>query len=105
VLHVKTPCEETSFEISIINYLHYFTPNQDGFHDTWNITGLRDDATAVIRIFDRYGKLIIQLSPSGAGWDGTYHGRPLPSSDYWFTVTYLMDGATKEFRAHFSLKR
>ncbi|MBY0486136.1 MAG: T9SS type B sorting domain-containing protein, partial [Flavobacteriaceae bacterium] len=57
-----------------------------------------------IYIFDRFGKLIKQISPDGAGWDGTYNGQPLPSTDYWFTVDY-MESIDKQFKAHFSLKR
>jgi gliding motility-associated-like protein len=29
----------------------------------------------------------------------------MPSTDYWFTVTFEEAGVTKEFKAHFSLKR
>ncbi|MCT8340448.1 T9SS type B sorting domain-containing protein [Flavobacteriaceae bacterium TK19130] len=45
------------------------------------------------------------MSPTGAGWDGTYNGAPLPSSDYWFRVEYTQDGDAREFRGHFTLKR
>ena len=31
-----------------------------------------------INIFDRYGKLIISLDPSGPGWTGDYNGSKLP---------------------------
>ncbi|MGV3459888.1 MAG: T9SS type B sorting domain-containing protein, partial [Flavobacterium sp.] len=45
----------------------------------------------------------------GQGWDGTYMGNPVPADDYWFTVEYIemVDNVpvTKEFKAHFSLKR
>jgi gliding motility-associated-like protein len=37
--------------------------------------------------------------------DGTYNQENLPSTDYWFTVDYLENGAKKQFKAHFSLKR
>ncbi|MFC7357984.1 T9SS type B sorting domain-containing protein, partial [Jejudonia soesokkakensis] len=40
-----------------------------------------------------------------AGWDGTYNGNPLPSSDYWFRVEYMEDETPKEFKGHFTLKR
>jgi large repetitive protein len=83
----------------------FFTPNNDGYHDTWNIIGIADNPTAKIYIFDRYGKLLKQLSPTGRGWDGTYNGRPMPSNDYWFRVEYREDGIEKEFRGHFTLKR
>ncbi|MEO1033296.1 MAG: T9SS type B sorting domain-containing protein, partial [Bacteroidota bacterium] len=55
-----------------------------------------------ILIFDRHGKLLRELDPLGPGWDGTYNGAKMPSSDYWFKVE-LQDGRT--FTSHFSLKR
>jgi len=100
--------------ISVVNYPHYFTPNGDGYHDTWNITGLNAYHNAEIYIFDRYGKLLKQLNPLGDGWDGTYNGNQLPATDYWFKVVYdepvtnsegIMTIRRKEFKAHFSLKR
>lgn len=93
--------------IYIINYPNYFTPNADGVNDTWNIWDLSHQPETVISIFDRYGKLLKQISPAGSGWDGTYNGVALPSTDYWFTVEYLsQNGTTKQiFKAHFSLKR
>jgi gliding motility-associated-like protein len=91
--------------IATIDYPHYFTPNGDGIHDTWNISGLQNDFSAKIYIFDRYGKLVKQISPQGLGWDGTYNGILMPSTDYWFTVDYSEAAAYKQFKAHFTLKR
>ena len=91
--------------VQTIDYPHYFTPNGDGIHDTWNIVGLSGQPMAKIYIFDRSGKLIKQISPQGQGWDGTYNGNLLPSTDYWFTVDYNEADALKQFKAHFSLKR
>ncbi|NBW28631.1 MAG: gliding motility-associated C-terminal domain-containing protein [Flavobacteriaceae bacterium] len=98
-------CTNLTKLVTIIGYPTYFTPNGDGFHETWNIIGLGSNAK--VYIFDRYGKLIKQLSPNGEGWDGTYNGEPLMSTDYWFTVDYLepQTGENKVFRSHFSLKR
>ncbi|AUC74251.1 choice-of-anchor L domain-containing protein [Olleya sp. Bg11-27] len=102
-------CGEFSLPIPIMDYPHFFTPNDDGFNDTWNIYGIDDQPDAVIYIFDRYGKLLKQLSPTGLGWDGTYNGNPMPTSDYWFTVDYREpndpNNAKKQFKAHFTLKR
>ena len=92
-------------EVQTIDYPHYFTPNGDGIHDDWNIVGLKNDLSAKIYIFDRYGKLIKQISPQSTGWDGTYNGNLMPSTDYWFTVDYNEAEALKQFKAHFSLKR
>ena len=106
VVHDENSCtDDLVLEVFAINYPHFFTPNGDGYNDTWNITTLASDLSAKIYIFDRYGKLIKQISPSGEGWNGTFNGKELPSSDYWFTVFYLENGTNKEFKAHFSLKR
>jgi len=100
-------CEELIIEnVQIIDYPHYFTPNGDGIHDTWNIVGLAGQPGAKIYIFDRYGKLLKQISSTGAGWDGTYNGYLMPSDDYWFTVDYADEnGVMKQFKAHFAMKR
>jgi gliding motility-associated-like protein len=102
----KRGCGSVTIEVGVIDYPRFITPNQDGFHDTWNIIGIANgDPTAKIYIFDRFGKLLKQLSPLGEGWDGTYNGNPLPSSDYWFRIEYTEDNIQKEFRGHFTLKR
>jgi len=100
-------CGEASETVLVMDYPLYFTPNDDGYHDTWNIYGIDNQPDAKIFIFDRFGKLLKQLSPTGAGWDGTYNGNPMPTSDYWFTVDYREPGTDnkKSFKAHFTLKR
>ena len=62
---------------------------------------------AIISIFDRYGKLLKQMSAASDGWDGRYNGENLPSTDYWFLVEYFPQNTTQkqQFRAHFSLIR
>jgi gliding motility-associated-like protein len=101
----KNGCGIATQEVFVIDYPKYFTPNGDGIHETWNIEGIGGNAK--IYIFDRYGKLLKQISPEGQGWDGTFNGNNMPSSDYWFTVEYEepLTNQIKEFKAHFTLKR
>ncbi|MGM0634797.1 MAG: T9SS type B sorting domain-containing protein, partial [Bacteroidota bacterium] len=103
----RNGCGEVAIPVSLIDYPQFFTPNEDGYNDTWNIIGLADQPNAKIYIFDRYGKLLKQLSPSGQGWDGTYNGKPMPSNDYWFRVEYTepSSGAQASYKANFTLKR
>jgi gliding motility-associated-like protein len=93
-----------SDQIQTITYPNYFTPNGDGYNDTWVIR-LPIEYDGLITIYDRYGKVIKQISSYGTGWDGTYNGNPLPSTDYWFKVEYTENNTRKEFKSHFSLKR
>lgn len=98
-------CYNLSEPIVVLGYPKFFTPNGDTNNDTWNIIGFSPESNPVISIFDRYGKLLKQISSNGNGWDGTYNGHPLPSTDYWFRVEFLENGIPKEFQSHFSLKR
>jgi gliding motility-associated-like protein len=97
-------CGVATEEISVLGIPNYFTPNGDGYNDYWNIKGVnsRINAETIIYIFDRYGKLVKQISPLGQGWDGTFNGNQMPSSDYWYAVQ-LEDG--RNIKGHFSLKR
>jgi gliding motility-associated-like protein len=99
-------CTYLTKEVLVIDYPKYFTPNGDGHNDTWNIIGL-NQPDAKLYIFDRYGKLLKQLSATTAseGWNGIYNNEKLPSTDYWFTLDYTENGAQKQFKAHFSLNR
>lgn len=97
-------CGIISKQISILSIPKFFTPNGDGVNDTWNIVGMntRFYSQSEIFIFDRYGKLLGSADPRGPGWDGTYKGSKLPSTDYWYVVR-LDDGRT--VRGHFSMVR
>ena len=99
-------------DVFVLGYPRFFTPNGDGFNDTWNIPTLKGHPEAVIYIYDRYGKLLTQFTPESGGWDGTFNGKPMPSTDYWFTVEYLEEAKQAnliprkvQYKGHFSLKR
>jgi gliding motility-associated-like protein len=101
----KNGCGNSVSKALIVNYPKFFTPNGDGFNDTWNIVDLKNQASTIIYIYDRYGKFLSQIKPNGQGWDGSFSGRALPSDDYWFTINYEEEGETKEFKSHFAMKR
>jgi gliding motility-associated-like protein len=90
------------FPFYVLDYPRYFTPNGDGYNDFWNIENLELLPKSKITIFNRYGKLLKEMSPISLGWNGTFNGSELPANDYWFNVTFE-DG--KIIKGHFSLKR
>ena len=69
-------CPTASQVISVLGIPKFFTPNGDGFNDTWNVKGISDrfHVGTLTLIFDRYGKLIKQIGAAGNGWDGTFNG-------------------------------
>ncbi|WP_198520214.1 T9SS type B sorting domain-containing protein [Flavobacterium sp. 5] len=88
-------------KISFLNYPKFFTPNGDGYNDTWQLKGSAFKNYS-INIFDRYGKLLKQLTQNNPSWDGIYNNASLPSDDYWFEAKFSDEQIKK---GHFSLKR
>lgn len=110
IINDKNGCGITEpIDFLVVGYPKFFTPNNDSANDTWNIFGIETLSNPMVYIFDRYGKLLVQLDANSVGWDGTYNGRPMPSSDYWFRFEYeeQESGAfvAKTRKTHFSLKR
>lgn len=95
-------CGTITETVWLLFYPKFFTPNGDGYNDTWFINNSVLEENFIVHIFDRYGKLITVFNSKSEGWDGTFNGQPLFSTDYWFMI-YRNDG--RVHRGHFSLKR
>ncbi|WP_064965719.1 T9SS type B sorting domain-containing protein [Tenacibaculum ovolyticum] len=110
-LRSEDGCWQETINVYLLRYNEFFTPNNDGVNDTWNIFGLANiDPNAKIEIFDRFGKLINKVTPADIGWDGSYNGALMPGNDYWFKVDYKeSDSEGNQFlrnaSGHFSLLR
>ncbi|WP_405370620.1 T9SS type B sorting domain-containing protein [Nonlabens sp. Asnod2-A12] len=101
-VHEIPDCGTVTKTFNLIGYPRFFTPNQDGFNDTWNILGSKSNEVYITSIFDRYGKLLSQVESDEIGWDGTFNGSPMPGSDYWFKT---VKNNVVVFQGHFALKR
>ena len=104
----KNGCGIAEHLIYVMGFPKFFTPNNDGYNDTWNVKGLSNEYTqrSTVYIYDRYGKLIKQINPRGAGWNGLFNGEMLRTSDYWFVVELeKINGDKTVHRGHFSLVR
>ena len=104
----KFNCGISFFEVSLLGFPKFFTPNNDGYNDTWTILGLDPNfyATSKVHIFDRYGKLLVSIDPLNESWNGVYNGEILPSTDYWFSVELVDNlGTVRTRKGHFSLIR
>lgn len=97
-------CGTVTQQVTVMGIPHYFTPNGDGYNDYWNIQGTtaQYNGNSIIYIYNRFGKLLKQITPSGLGWDGTYNGKLMPADDYWYNIQFE-DG--RNAKGHFALKR
>lgn len=99
---VRNRCGRDLEPFDVIILPKFFTPNGDGYNDTFQIEGNSMIPKVKIAIFDRQGALIIYLDERNSSWDGTFNGNLLPATDYWYKANFT-DGS--EMKGHFSLLR
>ncbi|MDA9760839.1 T9SS type B sorting domain-containing protein [Flavobacteriaceae bacterium] len=101
-------CEEVVITVPVLYIMNFFTPNGDGFNDTWKIKGIRSNNYnfSKISVFDRYGKLLKNMTINSNFWDGTYNGVLMPTNDYWYSIELTkIDGTHFVRQGHFTLRR
>jgi gliding motility-associated-like protein/uncharacterized repeat protein (TIGR01451 family) len=84
---------------------NFFTPDGDGNNDFWIPRNMEQFPEILIKIFDRYGRVVSEQAYDSQGWDGKYHGNELPTGDFWFVVQLNGESDEREFIGHFTLYR
>ena len=96
----STDAIEVVVDIGIPNF---FTPNGDGYNDTWEIPFLTLETEASVSVYDRFGNLLIRYKAADGGWDGTINGRETPAGTYWYIIE--VPGMDKPFKGPVTIKR
>jgi gliding motility-associated-like protein len=87
--------KRTRPEFSALIITNTFSPNGDGLNDTWGVPGIRFYEGARISVYDRGGVRLFYTESPDEGWDGTFNGKQLPVSSYFWTIEI---GETGEMR-------
>ena len=86
-------------EVQVIDIPTFFSPNNDGYNDVWRIKPIQLNQSVDLKIFDRFGKILFEQSGSqDILWDGKVGGKPLPTTDYWFTIDIKGDGVVQAIK-------
>ena len=80
---LRIKINEADLAYGIINI---FTPNGDGFNDYWSIPFIIDFPDAVIKIFDRSNKLLVEYKGADSSWNGTVNGELVPMGNYLYVI-------------------
>ncbi len=88
---------------SCVGFLEYFTfvmqnvitPNGDNINDIIDLRGVLKYKDFKASIFDRYGREVYKASGLQPYWDGYFQGKRLPTSSYWYQVSFE-DPASKK---------
>ena len=82
---------EQLITINVLNeptIFNSFSPNGDGYNDTWEIPSLKNFTDARVSVFDIWGQRIYdnigytQLK----AWDGTLNGSAVPEGVYYYKI-------------------
>ena len=65
-----------------------FTPNSDGLNDVFRPLHPCNMTEYLLRIFDRYGKLVYQTTDFSHGWNGTYNGMSADTGTFVWMASY-----------------
>ena len=74
---------------SLITIYTGFTPNDDNINDKWRIVNSDSYPDMEVTVYDRSGQKVfntVGYSDPDKWWDGTYKGKPLPVSTYFYVV-------------------
>jgi len=97
----------TVFVEETLSLTNTFTPNDDGFNDTWEIPSLENYPNCLVEIFDRWGQSVYQTSgynPKKA-WDGKSKGKKLEAGVYFYVIDLRDPAFNAPFRGTITLIR
>ncbi|WP_405399643.1 T9SS type B sorting domain-containing protein [Maribacter sp. Asnod2-G09] len=93
---------ENSDEAIKLKFPNFFTPNEDGTNDVWEVDQDFFTLKGTVTIYDRYGKFLYQFNAENGSWNGTFNGRRLTATDYWYR--FVEEEGNTIVTGHFSLK-
>ena len=91
-----TGCFGPPKTVYFIKINNAFSPNADGINDVWRIENLDKMDQISIVIVDQYGTKVFESNmPTKNEWDGKHNGRALPTSTYWYVISWY-DSVTQK---------
>lgn len=84
---------------------NYFTPNYDGFNDTWNINRLENFPEFDLFVYNRWGQQVHHQMNHYFPWDGRSLSLPLPDATYYYILYFSKTDKNKFIKGDVSIVR
>ena len=82
---VNYDIQKKECEVGISNH---FTPNGDGYNDTWGISNINAYPDFELIVFNRWGQQVHHQEGTYEPWNGTQYGFKLPDATYYYVFYY-----------------
>lgn len=95
------PCDPSALGVECATGIHVpsaFSPNGDGNNETLMVIVGKDVVNYTIRIYDRWGNLIITSSENDFAWDGTHNGVLCNSGVFAYMLEVVYEDGSAELR-------
>ncbi|WP_343534471.1 YDG domain-containing protein [Pedobacter sp.] len=89
-------------DLSIVKATNLLSPNGDGVNDVWKVDNIDMYPQAMVRIFDKAGRIVYTRKGYDNSWDGTYNGQQLAENTYYYIIDLE---AGKVLRGYITLVR
>ena len=73
-------------DIDCINAPTAFTPDGDGYNDTWILENMENYPEAIVSVFNTWGNKVFESNGIYQPWDGTFNGKKLPAATYYYVI-------------------
>lgn len=68
-----------------------FTPEGDGYNDTWFLENIELYPECEVIIYNKWGRVVFESTGYGTPWDGMFNGKPLPPATYYYSIRIIDD--------------
>jgi gliding motility-associated-like protein len=83
----------------------HFTPNFDGFNDTWSIGRMTNFPDFDLFVYNRWGQQVHHQTNDYIPWDGRNLGLPLPDATYYYILYFSKTDKNKFVKGPVSIIR
>ena len=100
---VQVDCSQDS--IPPFKIYNAFSPNGDGFNDTFKIEGLENYFQNELKIYTRWGNQVFSSRNYDNSWNGSWDGYPLPDGTYFYVLSLKFGNRVLKESGYLELRR
>ncbi len=83
----------------------HFTPNSDGYNDTWDIGRIDNFPEFDLFVYNRWGQQVHRQTSVYLPWDGRSLGLPLPDGTYYYILYFSQTDKNKFIKGPITILR